>query len=153
MYKKFCKDCIQRKIGYKCDFHMLSSPPKNIGENKIDDKINQQPVDVSLVTPTQAAVEQGKSELRQEKHIKDPAARDQVQIGGNSYKRHGENIRLKIKLKKEIGRIKIQRKQKVGLKLNVILRILKRKLQQRKNRINLYGCSAKFIVNFCTPSS
>ena len=51
MYKKFCKDCIQGKIGYKCDFHILDSSKESNGENK-DNKNNGKAVDVSIVSPT-----------------------------------------------------------------------------------------------------
>ena len=93
IYKKFCKDCIQGKIGYKCDFHILDSLGKRTNENKNNN--NEKTVDVSILSPTQAAVDQAKSELRQEMHINESPMMKQVQSGGNSYRRQIKTVKLR----------------------------------------------------------
>ena len=100
MYKKFCNDCIQGKIGYKCDFHILDPKIFNNG-NKHNS--NAKSVDVSIVSPTQAAVDQAKCELKQEMHINEAPMLKQGQTGGSSYRRQIKSVKTKKKtVKKQI---------------------------------------------------
>ena len=104
MYKKFCEDCIQGKIGYKCDFHILDSSLKSNGDNNNNN--NGKVVDVSIVSPTQAAVDQARSELRHEMYINEPASSKYIQTGGNSYRRQIKNTKIKpqaTKRKREVN--------------------------------------------------
>ena len=63
-YLSFCKKCCEGKIGYKRDYHI-------IGNRDNADNIKPE-IDVTLVTPTQAAVDQAKNEIKQEKIINNP---------------------------------------------------------------------------------
>ena len=69
MYKKFCKYCIQGKIGYKFNFHIIKDPSNNNNNNNNYNNNKKKTSEVSIVSPTQAAVDQAKSELREEKPI------------------------------------------------------------------------------------
>ena len=61
-YLEFCNKCIEGKVGYTKNFHILDS-------NKSDPIKKSESMDVSVVSPTQAAVEQARSELKDEKGI------------------------------------------------------------------------------------
>ena len=124
MYKKFCKDCIQGKIGYKCDFHILDSSSKSNGDNNNNN--NGKVVDVSIVSPTQAAVDQARSELRHEMYINEPTSSEHIQSGGNSYRRQ---INKKIKLKPQTAK----RKREVNNKKRVEQRTKKKSKAEGKS--------------------
>ena len=56
-YLDFCKRCSQGMVGYRKDFYVLS--------NKYGDKKErEQSTDISIVNPTQVAVDQAKSEVK-----------------------------------------------------------------------------------------
>ena len=63
-YLDFCNRCMQGKVGYSKGFYIIDKveTPKNKA-------IADAEIDISVVSPTQAAVEQAKSELEQEKTI------------------------------------------------------------------------------------
>ena len=61
-YLDFCKRCSQGMVGYRKDFYVLSD---KYGDNK---NTNQNR-DISIVNPTQAAVDQAKSEVKNQKTI------------------------------------------------------------------------------------
>ena len=74
-YLDFCNKCIEGKIGYKKFFYILDKPePSGISKD----------IDISVVSPTQAAVEQAKSELNLQNGINRPEKRKYDQIGGKS---------------------------------------------------------------------
>ena len=74
-YLDFCNKCIEGKIGYKKNFYILDKPePSGISKD----------IDISVVSPTQAAVEQAKSELNLQNGINRPEKRKYDQIGGKS---------------------------------------------------------------------
>ena len=60
----FCNRCMQGKVGYSKGFFILDKveTPKN-------KEMEDAEIDISVVSPTQAAVKQAKSELEQEKTI------------------------------------------------------------------------------------
>ena len=116
IYKKFCKDCIQGKIGYKCDFHILQSSPTNNNNNENKNNNNEKSVDVSIVSPTRAAVDQAKSELKQGMHINEAPMPKQVQRGGSSYR--GQIKSVKSRKKPTVTKTKINKtKDKTKIKI------------------------------------
>ena len=74
-YLNFCKKCIEGKVGYNPNFYELN--PKNSETDRVNDK----PVEVTLVTPTEAAVEQAKSEIKLKKGINSMAGTHKGQSG------------------------------------------------------------------------
>ena len=79
-YLNFCKKCIEGKVGYNPKFYELN--PKNSETERVTDK----PVEVTLVTPTEAAVEQAKSEIKLKKAINSMAGTHKGQTGGKTRK-------------------------------------------------------------------
>ena len=94
-YLDFCNRYMQGKVGYRKGFYIL---------DKVETPINKQMadavVDISVVTPTQVAVEQAKSELEQEKTINKAKKRKYNQSGG-SIKRVKKKDKKKSKIKKQ----------------------------------------------------
>ena len=62
-YLNFCKKCMEGKMEMSKNYYVLDSDEEN-EKNKKDKNI-----DVSIVSPTQAAVEQAKSEVREKMNI------------------------------------------------------------------------------------
>ena len=79
-YLNFCKKCIERRVGYNPNFYELN--PKNSETDRVANK----PVEVTLVTPTEAAVEQAKSEIKLKKGINSMAGTRKGQTGGKTRK-------------------------------------------------------------------
>ena len=79
-YLNFCKKCIEEKVGYNPKFYELN--PKNSETDRVNDK----PVEVTLVTPTEATVEQAKSEIKLKKAINSMAGTHKGQSGGKTRK-------------------------------------------------------------------
>ena len=79
-YLNFCKKCIEGKVGYNPKFYELN--PKNSETERVTDK----PVEVTLVTPTEAAVEQAKSEIKLKKAINSMAGTHKGQTGRKTRK-------------------------------------------------------------------
>ena len=79
-YLDFCKRCSQGMVGYRKDFYTLS--------NKYGDSKNtNQTGDISIVNPTQAAVDQAKSEVKNQKTINRTKKLNYNQTGGKSVKK------------------------------------------------------------------
>ena len=80
-YFDFCKRCNQGMVGYRKDFYILSD---KYGDNKN----TEQSTDISIVNPTQAAVDQAKSEVKNQKTInrtkKENIIRLEVRVGRKS---------------------------------------------------------------------
>ena len=79
-YLNFCKKCIEGRVGYNPNFYELN--PKNSETDRVSDK----PVEVTLVTLTEAAVEQAKSEIKLKKGINSMAGTHKGQSGGKTRK-------------------------------------------------------------------
>ena len=79
-YLDFCKRCSQGMVGYRKDFYVLSD---KYGDNK---NTNQNR-DISIVNPTQAAVDQAKSEVKNQKTINRTKKLNYNQTGGKSGKK------------------------------------------------------------------
>ena len=77
-YFNFCKKCIDGKVGYNPNFYELN--PKNSETERDTDKS----VEVTLVTPTEVAVEQAKSEIKLKKAINSMAGTHKGQTGGKT---------------------------------------------------------------------
>ena len=79
-YLDFCKRCSQGMVGYRKDFYVLSDKygdSKNTNQNR----------DISIVNPTQAAVDQAKSEVKNQKTINRTKKLNYNQTGGKSMKK------------------------------------------------------------------
>ena len=103
MYSDFCRKCIEGKVGYKKDFYILDSTPKR-EENA------SKSLEVSIVTPTQAAVEQAKSEIKDQKPINRALEKKYLQTGGRGTK--SKHKQQKKKVKKVVKRIGKKRQKK-----------------------------------------
>ena len=79
-YLNFCKKCIEGRVAYNPNFYELN--PKNSETDRVNDK----PVEVTLVTPTEAAVEQAKSEIKLKKGINSMVGTHKGQTGGKTRK-------------------------------------------------------------------
>ena len=115
-YLDFCDKCIEGKVGYRKNVHMLDS-------NKLDPIKKSESMDVSGVRPTQAAVEQARSELKEEKGINRGKKRKYNQLGGRNDKKKSKiNSKEKKKLVHKGGESKFKNKN------------LKRKAEDKKIR-------------------
>ena len=105
-YLDFCKKCIRGEIPYQKKFYVLDNSPNISNETK------DKNLDVTVVTPTQQAVEQAKNEFRQELSINRAKKRKNDQTGGrgdlnkNKKKRSLRGIK---KIKKKLQRGKQRR--------------------------------------------
>ena len=97
-YLDFCKKCIRGEIPYQRKFYVLDNRA-NISNDSKDKNL-----DVTVVTPTQQAVEQAKNEVRQELSINRTKKRKIDQTGG----RGDLN---KIKKRKKLNKNKDSRKE------------------------------------------
>ena len=79
-YLDFCNRCMQGKINFHKKFYNLDNDLKL--ENKTGEGEKTSNVDISVVTPSQAAVEQARSEVKQEKAINRGKKRKYNQFGG-----------------------------------------------------------------------
>ena len=91
-YLDFCKRCSEGKVGYNKDFYVLSDNYSNI-------KGREQSKDISIVNPTQAAVDQAKSEVKNEKTINRVEKMKYNQTGGNSGKKKSRQSKKKAVVK------------------------------------------------------
>ena len=92
-YPDFCKKCSQGKVGYSKDFYILNDKYSN-------NKGTEQSTDISIVSPTQAAVDQAKSEVKNKKTINRVKKRKYNQTGGNSGKKKSSRTKKKVVVKK-----------------------------------------------------
>ena len=97
-YLNFCKKCIRGEIPYQKKFYVLDN-----GYNVSNDN-NDKRLDVTVVTPTQQAVEQAKNEVKHELTINSAKKRKIDQTGGR-----GDSIKIK---KKGVTK-KIKKRNKV----------------------------------------
>ena len=115
-YLDFFNKCIEGKVGHKKNFHILDS-------NKSDLIKKSDSMDVSVVSPTQAAVEQARSELKDEKSINRGKKRKCNQVGGrNDKERNKINSKYKKKVVHKSAEIKSKKKN------------LKRKAENKNNK-------------------
>ena len=96
-YLDFCNKCIQGKIGHKKNFYILDTIEP--------DRVKKE-VDVSMVSPTQAAVEQAKSKMNLQNDINRAEKRKYDQIGGKT------SVKKHIKRQKKGGEIIIKSRQR-----------------------------------------
>ena len=124
-YLDFCKRCSQGMVGYKKDFYTLS--------NKYGDSKNtNQTGDISIVNPTQAAVDQAKSEVKNQKTINRTKKLNYNQTGGKSVKKKTTRSKKKVVLKKDKKPRSSQKKKNKSSKNN-------KKGKVRKSASKSYG--------------
>ena len=80
-YLDFCNRCMQGQTDYHKKFYILDNDLKL--ENKTGEGEKASDIDISVVSPTQAAVEQARSEVKQEKAINKGKKRKYNQFGGS----------------------------------------------------------------------
>ena len=105
-YQDFCKKCIQGKIGFKPDFYIIEKIPKD------NTDIPKENVDVTIVSPTEAAVDQAKSELKQENDINRNEKKSYLQSGGKSQIKDIKSRKKQYKVKGTVKSLKKKRKEK-----------------------------------------
>ena len=114
-YLDFCNKCIEGKVGYRKNFHIL--------DNNISDSIKKSDsMDVSVVSPSQAAVEQARSELREEKGINRGKKRKYNQLGGRNDKKRRKINSVKKKVVHKVSKNRYNKKK------------IKRKAENRNNK-------------------
>ena len=124
-YLDFCKRCSQGMVGYRKDFYTLS--------NKYGDSKNtNQTGDISIVNPTQAAVDQAKSEVKNQKTINRTKKLNYNQTGGKSVKKKTTRSKKKVVLKKDKKPRPSQKKKNKSSKNN-------KKGKVRKTASKSYG--------------
>ena len=115
-YLKFCKKCMDGKIELSKNYYVLDSDDDHAKYK------NKDSIDVSIVSPTQAAVDQAKSEVRDKMIINRGKAIKKYQIGGKdrlnntSRKKKKRLLIKKEKLKKNCQLQSPRRKQKKKIK-------------------------------------
>ena len=105
-YQDFCKKCIQGKIGFKPDFYIIEKIPKD------NTDIPKENVDVTIVSPTEAAVDQAKSELKQENDINRNEKKSYLQSGGKSQIKDIKSRKKQYKVKGTVKSLKKKGKEK-----------------------------------------
>ena len=75
-YLKFCKKCMEGKMDPSKNYYVLDTDVE-IEKNK-----NNNDIEIATISPTQAAVEQAKSEVREQMNINRGTNRKKFQIGG-----------------------------------------------------------------------
>ena len=128
-YLNFCKKCMEGKMEMSKNYYVLDSDEENEKNKKSKN------IDVSIVSPTQAAVEQAKSEVRDMMDINRGRKRKIYQIGGKD-RRKSKSRRSSFKKKK------INKKKKVtskgGKKKNPRGKNSKKLDKKRSNKIVKY---------------
>ena len=105
-YQDFCKKCIQGKIGFKPDFYIIEKIPKD------NTDVPKENVDVTIVSPTEAAVDQAKSELKQENDINRNEKKSYLQSGGKSQIKDVKSRKKQYKVKGTVKSLKKKGKEK-----------------------------------------
>ena len=100
---------MQGKMSYSDKFYLLGDSDNDF--NNSSDSRTKEKLDISVVTPTQAAVEQARSELKDDKSIKTAKKRKIVQIGGKKNRDKRDN-RSKKKHKQVIKKNKKEQRKK-----------------------------------------
>ena len=94
-YLKFCKKCIDGKIELSKNYYVLDSDDDNAKYK------NKDSIDVSIVSPTQAAVEQAKSEVRDKMNKNRGKVIKKYQIGGKERQINTSRKKKRLLIKKE----------------------------------------------------
>ena len=92
-YLDFCKRCSQGKVEYSKDFYILSDKYSN-------NKDTEQSTDILIVNPTQAAVDQAKSEVKNKKTINKVKKENITRLEVRVERRSRSGVRKKWLLKK-----------------------------------------------------
>ena len=92
-YLNFCRKCMVGKMEMSKNYYVLDSDEENEKNKK------NKNIDVSIVSPTQAAIEQAKSEVRDLMDINRGKKRKIYQIGGKD--RHKSKSRISSFKKKQ----------------------------------------------------
>ena len=124
-YLDFCKRCSQGMVGYRKDFYTLSDKygdSKNTNHNR----------DILIVNPTQAAVDQAKSEVKNQKTINRTKKLNYNQTGGKSVKKKTTRSKKKVVVKKDKKPRSTQKKKNKSSKNN-------KKGKVRKSASKSYG--------------
>ena len=106
-YLNFCKKCMDGKMDQTKNYYVLDSDD-DFGRNK-----NNNNVEVSTISPTQAAVEQAKSEIREQKNINRPKSNQIYQIGGKGRSNGNSKGSSKKKMKKIVKKGQKNKKKEV----------------------------------------
>ena len=117
-YLKFCKKCMDGKIELSKNYYVLDSDDDHAKYK------NKDSIDVSIVSPTQAAVDQAKSEVRDKMIINRGKAIKKYQIGGKD--------RLNNTSRKKKKRLLIKKEK---LKKNCQLQSPRRQQKKKKKKI------------------
>ena len=99
-YLKFCKKCMDGKIELSKNYYVLDSDDDHAKYK------NKDSIDVSIVSPTQAAVDQAKSEVRDKMIINRGKAIKKYQIGGKDRLNNTSRKKKKEKVVNKKGKIK-----------------------------------------------
>ena len=102
-YLNFCKKCMEGKMELSKNYYVLDSDEEN-KKNK-----NHKKMDISIVSLTQAAVDQIKSEVREEMDINRGKKRKNYQIGGK-HRGKSKSRTSSVKKKKKITK-KVRKKK------------------------------------------
>ena len=105
-------------------FYLLGDSDNDF--NNSSDSRTKEKLDISVVTPTQAAVEQARSELKDDKSIKTAKKRKIVQIGGRKYRDKRDN-RSKKNHKKPIKKTKRNKGKSRGVNKRITVKSQKTK--------------------------
>ena len=113
-YLDFCKKCSQGMVGYRKDFYVLN-------DKYGDKKEREQSTDISIVNPTQAAVDQAKSEVKNQNTINRTKKLNYNQTGGKSRKKKSIVSKTKkkvvVKKKNKKPRSSLKKKNKSSKKI------------------------------------
>ena len=143
-YLDFCKRCSEGKIGYNKDFYVLS-------DNYSNHKGREQSTDISIVNPTQAAVDQAKSEVKNEKTINRVKKMKYNQTGGNSGKKKSRQTKKKAVVKGKKNLILLIRRRKPAGR--IIKRERLREPEEGHRKVTAqHGCSANIFVTVYATS-
>ena len=134
---------LKKWINKDKDFYVLSDNYSNI-------KGREQSKDISIVNPTQAAVDQAKSEVKNEKTINRVEKMKYNQTGGNSGKKKSRQSKKKRLLKVKRNRNLLRKRKPAG---RIIKRERSRKPVEGHRKVTVqYGCSANIFVSVYATS-
>ena len=154
-YLDFCNRCMQGKINFHKKFYNLDNDLKL--ENKTGEGEKTSNVDISVVTPTQAAVEQARSEVKQEKAINRGKKGKYNQFGGSTSsiksktRKKGKNT----KTPKKVLRSKKGGKKKIVNITRTQKGLIKKKIKKKSKGVGIvqYGCSSDISKSVSTPTN
>ena len=99
-YLKFCQKCMEGKMDLSKNYYVLDS------DEEFEKNKNNNSIELSTISPTQAAVEQAKSEIREEMNINRGKNLKNYQIGGKDRGNSNHKRSSKNKVVKKAGRDK-----------------------------------------------